>query len=104
MRVEAMVMAEMVVMILMAVVVAAHPGIGIEHARIDVHHPGLGRMRGPARAMGHRRRHHKHGSRQQRGGNSLQHVVSLLISRVAGRMAGFVDHGLEASGHALNPS
>jgi len=72
MRVEAMVMAEMVVMMPVTIVVATHPGIGIEHARIDVHGPILRDIRA-VRAVGHRRRHRKHGSRKQRGGNSLQH-------------------------------
>ena len=77
MRVEAMVMAEMVVMmpvmiVVAVVVVATHPGIGIEHARVDVHGPILRDIRA-VRAVGHRRRHRKHGSRKQRGGNSLQH-------------------------------
>lgn len=77
MPVEAMVMTEMAVMMplmkTMAVMVTTHPGIGVEHTRIHVHHPDLGRMRGPARAVGHRRRHNEHGSRKQRGGNCFQH-------------------------------
>jgi hypothetical protein len=86
MGVEAMVMTEMLamvpVMIMMAVMVATHPGIGVERARIDVHNPDLRGMRGAARAVGHRRRHHKHGSRKQRGGNGFQHGrVPLEIAR-----------------------
>jgi hypothetical protein len=75
MAVEAMVMAEMpvVVTVMMAVVVMAHPGIGVEHARLHIHSPDPCAMRGPARAVSHRRRHYKHGSRKQRGGNCLQH-------------------------------
>lgn len=75
MTVEAMVMTEMLVMmpvmVMMAVVVPTHPGMGVEHTRMHVHDPWA--MRGPARAVRHRRRHHKHGSRKQRGGNCLQH-------------------------------
>lgn len=59
MIVEAMVMAEMAVMVMVPVTImmATHPGIGIEHARMDVHDSDLRRMRGPARAVSHRRRH-----------------------------------------------
>jgi hypothetical protein len=73
MAVETMVMAEMLVMMPVMMMMATHPGIGIEHARIDVHDPDLRGLRGPARAVGHCRRHHKHGSRKQRGGNCFQH-------------------------------
>jgi hypothetical protein len=77
MAVEAMVMTEMAVMmpvmIVMAVMVAAHPGIGADRARMHVHGPDPWAMRGPAWAVGHRRRHNKHGSGKQRGGNGLQH-------------------------------
>ena len=74
MAVEAMVMTEMLVVMpvmMMAVMVVAHPGIGAVHARMHVDGPCA--MRGPARAVGHRGRHNKHGSRKQRGGNCLQH-------------------------------
>ena len=77
MTVEAMVMTEMLVvmpvMIMMTVMMATHPGIGVEHARMHIYGPDPCAMRGPARAVGHRGRHHKHGSRKQRGGNCLQH-------------------------------
>lgn len=77
MTVEAMVMTEvlvmMPVMIMMAVMVTPHPGIGAEYARMHVHGPDPWAMPGPARAVRHRGRHHKHGSRKQRGGNGLQH-------------------------------
>ena len=76
MGVEAMVMTEMLVMMpvmMMAIMVATHPGIGVEHARVHVHDPDLRGMRGSPRAVGHRRRHHQHGSRKQRGGNCFQH-------------------------------
>ena len=72
MTVEAMVMTEMPV-ILPVMMMTAHPGIGVEHARIDVHDPDLRGMRGPARPVGHRRRHYEHGSSKQRGGNCFQH-------------------------------
>jgi hypothetical protein len=84
MTVETRVMTEMAVMVMMpvSIMMAAHPGIGIEHARIDVHDPDLRGMRGPAGAVGHRRRHHQHGSGKQRGGNCLQHGrVPLEIAR-----------------------
>ena len=88
MTVEAVVMTEMLVMMpvmMMPVMMATHPGIGVEHARIDVHDPDLRAMRGPAWAVGHRRRHNKHGSRKQRGGNGLQHGRVPLLKSPGGR-------------------
>ena len=77
MPVEAIVMTEMAMMMPgvmpVAVVVATHPGIGIAHAGNDVHRHDPRPVRAPIRAMGHRGRHHKHGSRKQRGGNDPQH-------------------------------
>ena len=77
MGVEAMVMTEMLVMmpvtIMIAVMVAPHPGMGIEHARMHVDGPDTRGMRGAARPVRHRRRRYKHGSRKQRGGNCFQH-------------------------------
>ena len=86
MPVEAMVMTEMAmmmpVMMVMAEMVAAHPGMGVEHARINVDDADAGGMRGPARPVGHRGHRKKHGSRQQRGGNCFQHGCVLQgISR-----------------------
>jgi hypothetical protein len=77
MPVEAIVIVEMpTVMTEMPVVtmmMAAHPGVGVQHTRIDVEDSDVGGMRGPARAVGHRGRHCKHASRKQRGGDCLQH-------------------------------
>ncbi len=84
MAVEAMVMTEMLVMMpmMMAVMVAAHPGMGVEHARMHVNGPDPRGMRGAARPVRHRRPHYKHGSRKQRGGNCFQHGrVPLEIAR-----------------------
>ena len=108
MGVEAMVMTEMLVMmpvtIMIAVMVAPHPGMGIEHARMHVDGPDTRGMRGAARPVRHRRRRNKNGSRKHRGGNHFQHGrVPPEIARWAGRMAGPVDHGFEPNGRVLNP-
>lgn len=62
MGVEAVVMTEMPVM-MPVMMMASHPGMGVEYARVHMHDPDLRGMCGPARSVGHRGRHHKHGSR-----------------------------------------
>ena len=77
MAVEAMVMTEMLVVMpvmMMAVMVVAHPGIGAVHARMHVDGPCA--MRGPARTVGHRGRHNKHGSRKP----AAEIVFSMVVS------------------------
>ena len=100
MVVEAVVMAEMLVMV--TVMMASPFGIGVQHARRQMNAPELGIMRAPAVTGRHRRRG-ENGNCKQRGGNCLQHGCLLGIAGVAGRMAGPVDHGFEPNGRALNP-
>ena len=105
MPVEAMVMTEMAmmmpVMMVVAEMVAVHPGSGVEHARIDVDDADAGGMRGSARAVGHRGHRRKHGNRKQRGGNCFQHgcVLQGIVEMAVGWPV-LVDHALNLRARA----
>jgi hypothetical protein len=73
MPVETMVMTEVLVMMPVMMMVSTHPGIGVEHARLNIHGPHPCAMRGPARAVGHRGCRNEHRNRKQGGGDCLQH-------------------------------
>jgi hypothetical protein len=70
MVVEAIVM---LVMMEVPVMMPAHSGMGIQHARLHMKALDARRMRCPAMAGGHCGRGNKHGSCKQRGGNRLKH-------------------------------
>ena len=98
MPVEAMVMTEMRVMM------AAHPGIGVQHARLHMHGLDDGGVRATAVAGSHRRGG-ENGSCEQGRGNCLEHGGRLLtgITELTGRMAGLFDHADDLKVSALNP-
>ena len=97
MPVEAVVMTEMLVMM------AAHPGIGVQHARLHMHGLDGRGMRGAARAGSHGRRG-ENGNCEQGRGNCFEHGRLLTgIMELTGRMAGLFDHADHLNGRALNP-
>lgn len=87
MMMEAVMMTEIPVMVMVAVMMAAPSGVGIQHVRVHVDAPELRLVHGSAIATRHRRRG-KNGSCEQRGGNCLQHRRFLWDRGVTGRMAG----------------
>ena len=106
MRMEAMVMTEMAmmmpVMMVMAEIVAAHPGIGVEHARIDVDDAERGTYAarpGPWAIAGTTTSTEAASSA---AAIVFSIVVSLRRSRGSRSDGRFVDHALEPNGRALN--
>ena len=93
-----------VVMTEMPVMMAAHPGIGVQHARLHMHGLDDGGVRGAAVTGSHRRRG-ENGSCEQGRGNCLEHGGRLLtgITELTGRMAGLFDHADDLKTRALNP-
>src|ERR1700722_982340 len=86
--VEAM-MAVVTIMPVMRVMMMAHPGIGVEHARLHLRGLGNRRMRGLGGGAGGKRRRDENGSCEQRSGNGLQHGGLLLQLKPRGVPVGW---------------
>ena len=92
-----------VVMTEMPVMMAAHPGISVQHARFHMHGLDNGGMGGATRSGGHGRCSENGNGEQSRGNRFVHGRLLKGIPELTGRMAGLFDHADDLNSRALNP-